>query len=72
MDMLLIILLALFIWNFILTILVCKLYSKNKKVVCPQCGCAQIATIRQGKNDGYELVNICQNCGKSWNMYRKN
>lgn len=66
--MLLIILFALFIWNFILTILVCKLYSKRKKIVCSRCGCEQIAVLKQNANNSNGIVNVCQRCGNTWEL----
>ena len=60
---------VIFAWLIILTVLVCKLYSKkNKAVSCPNCGSTQIATVCQNSNTGSEAINICQNCGAKWEL----
>jgi len=62
---------VLVIWNLILTILVCKLYSKKKtEVRCVKCGSVQIAAVKQSANEGNGIMNICQNCGNTWEISR--
>lgn len=60
---------VIFAWLTVLTVLVCRLYSKkNKMVSCKRCGSTQIATVCQSANAGGEAINICQNCGAKWEL----
>lgn len=66
--MLLLIILSLLIWDIVLTILIYRLYHKNKKVICKQCGGTQIASFRQSTNNENRIINVCQSCGATWEL----
>ena len=62
---------ALFVWNIILTILIKKQFSKKTAAVkCMNCGCEQISVVKQTGNEGHKTLNVCQKCGYSWEIGR--
>lgn len=60
---------VLFVWNIMLSMKIKNLnLTKNTTIKCHHCGCEQITVIKQTGNEGHKVLNVCQNCGESWEI----
>ena len=66
----LILIVILFAWNIVLTILVVKNSKKKSVVKCPECGGENISVMKTSANEGNKLYNVCQDCGKKWEIVK--